>query len=76
MSSTQESSAKLKEEHSQKVPLIEYLKRLRLPKSIDSYTGTVKEWTVSVGGLAVPKNPWNPSSQMASMLSSQYSEPV
>ncbi|XP_069456452.1 cyclic nucleotide-gated channel beta-3 [Ovis canadensis] len=38
VSSTQESSAKLKEEHSQKVPLIEYLKRLRLPKSIDSYT--------------------------------------
>ncbi|KAI4582149.1 hypothetical protein MJG53_009674 [Ovis ammon polii x Ovis aries] len=38
VSSTQESSAKLKEEHSQKAPLIEYLKRLRLPKSIDSYT--------------------------------------
>uniref|UniRef100_A0A8C2RCH8 Cyclic nucleotide-binding domain-containing protein n=1 Tax=Capra hircus TaxID=9925 RepID=A0A8C2RCH8_CAPHI len=33
VSSTQESSAKLKEEHSQKVPLIEYLKRLRLPKN-------------------------------------------
>uniref|UniRef100_A0A8C0DSZ6 Cyclic nucleotide gated channel subunit beta 3 n=1 Tax=Balaenoptera musculus TaxID=9771 RepID=A0A8C0DSZ6_BALMU len=38
LSSTQESSAKLKEEHYQKVPLTEYLKRIRLPKSIDSYT--------------------------------------
>ncbi|TEA37473.1 hypothetical protein DBR06_SOUSAS37110005 [Sousa chinensis] len=38
VSSTQESSAKLKEEHYQKVPLTEYLKRIRLPKSIDSYT--------------------------------------
>ncbi|XP_059971702.1 cyclic nucleotide-gated cation channel beta-3 [Mesoplodon densirostris] len=38
VSSTQESSAKLKEEHYQKVPLTEYLKLIRLPKSIDSYT--------------------------------------
>ncbi|XP_057593465.1 cyclic nucleotide-gated cation channel beta-3 [Hippopotamus amphibius kiboko] len=38
VSSTQETNAKLKEEHYQKVPLTEYLKRIRLPKSIDSYT--------------------------------------
>ncbi|XP_047638900.1 cyclic nucleotide-gated cation channel beta-3 [Phacochoerus africanus] len=38
VSSTQESSAKLKEEPYQKVPLTEYLKRIRLPQSIDSYT--------------------------------------
>uniref|UniRef100_A0ABI7Y3Q9 Cyclic nucleotide gated channel subunit beta 3 n=1 Tax=Felis catus TaxID=9685 RepID=A0ABI7Y3Q9_FELCA len=44
--STQESSAKLKEEHYyhilcfkfQKMPLTEYLKQIRLPRSIDSYT--------------------------------------
>uniref|UniRef100_M3YHL8 Cyclic nucleotide gated channel subunit beta 3 n=1 Tax=Mustela putorius furo TaxID=9669 RepID=M3YHL8_MUSPF len=44
--STQESNAKLKEEHYyqilcfkfQKMPLTEYLKRIRLPRSIDSYT--------------------------------------
>ncbi|XP_029779317.1 cyclic nucleotide-gated cation channel beta-3 [Suricata suricatta] len=44
--STQESDAKLKEEHYyhilcfkfQKMPLTEYLKRIRLPRSIDSYT--------------------------------------
>ncbi|XP_004393822.1 PREDICTED: cyclic nucleotide-gated cation channel beta-3 [Odobenus rosmarus divergens] len=43
--STQESNAKLKEEHYyhilcfkfQKMPLTEYLKRIRLPRSIDSY---------------------------------------
>ncbi|KAF3822596.1 hypothetical protein GH733_007970, partial [Mirounga leonina] len=44
--STQESNAKLKEEHYyhilcfkfQKMPLTEYLKRIRLPRSIDPYT--------------------------------------
>lgn len=48
--STKESNAKLKEEHYyhilcfkfQKMPLTEYLKRIRLPRSIDSYTGTIK----------------------------------
>uniref|UniRef100_A0A8C3WR16 Cyclic nucleotide gated channel subunit beta 3 n=1 Tax=Catagonus wagneri TaxID=51154 RepID=A0A8C3WR16_9CETA len=38
VSSTQESNAKLKEEPFQKVPLTEYLKRIKLPQSIDSYT--------------------------------------
>ncbi|XP_077019339.1 cyclic nucleotide-gated channel beta-3 [Tamandua tetradactyla] len=46
VSSTQETNAKLKEEHYQgmlcckiqKMPLTEYLKRIRLPRSIDSYT--------------------------------------
>nr|XP_010977651.2 cyclic nucleotide-gated cation channel beta-3 [Camelus dromedarius] len=39
VSSAQESSAMLKEEHHQKVPLTEHLKRIRLPRSIDSNTG-------------------------------------
>ncbi|KAJ1076242.1 hypothetical protein K5549_019115, partial [Capra hircus] len=58
VSSTQESSAKLKEEHSQKVPLIEYLKRLRLPKSIDSYTDRFYLLWLSLVTIAFNWNCW------------------
>ncbi|XP_040117637.1 cyclic nucleotide-gated cation channel beta-3 [Oryx dammah] len=58
VSSTQDSSAKLKEEHSQKVPLIEYLKRLRLPKSIDSYTDRFYLLWLSLVTIAFNWNCW------------------
>ncbi|XP_005888340.1 cyclic nucleotide-gated channel beta-3 [Bos mutus] len=58
VSSTQESSAKLKEEHSQKAPLTEYLKRLRLPKSIDSYTDRFYLLWLSLVTIAFNWNCW------------------
>ncbi|KAF4022496.1 hypothetical protein G4228_014139 [Cervus hanglu yarkandensis] len=58
VSSTQESSAKLKEEHSQKVPLTQHLKRLRLPKSIDSYTDRGYLLWLSLVTIAFNWNCW------------------
>ncbi|KAM9690438.1 cyclic nucleotide-gated channel beta-3 [Dama dama] len=58
VSSTQESSAKLKEEHSQKVPLTQHLKQLRLPKSIDSYTDRGYLLWLSLVTIAFNWNCW------------------
>ncbi|XP_055288074.1 cyclic nucleotide-gated cation channel beta-3 [Moschus berezovskii] len=58
VSSAQESSAKLKEEDSKKVPLSGYLKRLRLPEHIDSYTDRFYLLWLSLVSIAFNWNCW------------------